>query len=701
MNGRTRNVAPREASTSSSFGWGLLLGVVTALALAGAPAFGQTDTTKTAPADTVGSSQEDEPLPPERAPRPVHGRAVVDSLPARSPVTGMEHVLAQRPGSFLYDLGAVGWPHGWSADGLAPHRSQLWIGDRPYDDPVLGRPRFDLLPVSFLRSPRSGFDPGGGGIGIHTSWRSYDRGRPITELRFQDDSNGLQAVEVGHSQNRQLELGGSQDLLKISFGFGGRATNNAYASSDLRSERRLWGRLRYQQEDWGVELLDLSSRHRIGTQGGVRPLQDRDFRSVFFPDLTEENVRNAEASRRTFRNDLTARAWGPLFPGLEERTSISATWTSNTFDFDTGVGQSAFGTGGDTTLTVKTNGFHGALQQSLTSPPHNITVGLRGSAWRVARSNVPAIEGTRWSAHAFVRDSLRAGSADLLLDAGVHNTVDQTYYTTSVRGTDTIGHVQISASFELTGQQTAWIERSGFADFVTPLPDAPSSQTDRVLKGSVGARTHLGAFDIGVRGFGHQIQGAVDLFAEPPSEGQHTDSVVVRQTSSPVQRLGATVSLGWRRSADEGLYFTGQTTALTTLNEDESSLHARLGRALPDVFARGRLGARFVLFQDLGTDFYVQGRAWTEMNGRWFHPPTGRLVVPPLDTPIPDAPSSYPRSSWTADVHAELSLRSATLFFTLENVQAQTELQSGTFIVPVFPLPARQFRFGIFWPIFD
>jgi hypothetical protein len=47
----------------------------------------------------------------------------------------------------------------------------------------------------------------------------------------------------------------------------------------------------------------------------------------------------------------------------------------------------------------------------------------------------------------------------------------------------------------------------------------------------------------------------------------------------------------------------------------------------------------------------------------------------------------------------------------MENVQSsfapqgsperQATLTPGTFVVPVYPLPARQFRFGVHWPIFD
>jgi hypothetical protein len=182
----------------------------------------------------------------------------------------------------------------------------------------------------------------------------------------------------------------------------------------------------------------------------------------------------------------------------------------------------------------------------------------------------------------------------------------------------------------------------------------------------------------------------------------YTDTVSARATPSPVRRAGVTLAGGWRRNARRGLYATGRGTLLQTLNADASLLHDRLARTLPEAFGQVRIGARFVLFTSLTTDLYVRARGWSAMNSRWFHPPTGRLVVPPRQTPVPgpNAPNKVGPSG-TIDVRAEAQLRDATLFFTFQNVQAGTQFQLGTFVVPVYPLPPQQFRFGVFWPIFD
>lgn len=675
-------------------------------------ALGQADTTDAAPPDTTqrppstsrppsGADTTDASQQPLRPPPPVpplYGRVQTDSMPGRLPHVTLEMILAEQPGSFLYDLGEYGWPHGWSPRGLAPHRVHLWLDGLPLDDPLTGRARFELLPPSFVTRPRTGLDPGGGAVGVHTRWRSYPPKRPLTEIRYRFDREGLHAVEVGHSQKRRLDLFGRPGLLHATLGYAGRKADGVYDGSALQSERRLWGRLRYQTNDWTVELSDRASRFRIGAHGGAVPPVADLFTSIYALPVAASSVRRPNNRRKTVRNDLTARMEAPLLPGLENRTLLSTTWTSHTFDFRSGGGTS------DTTWSVKLNGGHAHLQQSLTAGPHHLTGDLRGSLWSVADDNVPQIDGSRGEIHFQVRDSLRLGRTALRLHAGGHATSEQTYPSFTLRAQRPVGPFQISASGRVTGQRDAWIEEAGFTPHVNGLDGERAGIADRLIEATLEARTEVGPFDLGIEGFAHQIRSAVDLYADVPEDTPPTtitDTVTARQSPSPVQRAGVTLSLDWRRDARRGLYAQGQGTLLEPLTAGASPLHARLARTMPKAFGRARIGARFVLFTDLITDFYVQARGWSAMNSRWFHPPTGRLVVPPLQTPIPNARGLDVGPNGTVDVRAEAHFLGATLFFTFQNVQAGTQLQPGTFVVPVYPLPPQQFRFGVFWPIFD
>jgi hypothetical protein len=359
------------------------------------------------------------------------------------------------------------------------------------------------------------------------------------------------------------------------------------------------------------------------------------------------------------------------------------------------------------------NGGHGAVRQSLRLGPHDLSLGVRGSVWSVSQSNVRQVRGTRWEAHAFARDSVQLGAGDLVLNAGWHSTIDQQYPSASGQLSQPIGAFRFTASATATGQRLSWIETAGFEDLVTPLSSVPISVFGRVLRGTAGIELHSAPFDLRVEGFAHQIRRAVDLYAAPTPDQRvaSADSVVARQTETPVRRAGLTASIGWRREADRGLYATASGTALSTLNAGASSLHTRLARTLPRLYGSGRIGARFVFFEDLITDLYVQARGWTTMNSRWFHPPTGRFAVPPATTPVPALPGATLGPNGTVDAHAEVKLRGATMFFTFENIQLsfadpgslqrRFTAQPGAFIVPVYPLPGRLFRFGVHWPIFD
>lgn len=664
---------------------------------------GQVDTTDTPPPDTLQRPPADTSDRPEQPLRPLsfspspYGRMQTDSIPGRLPHVSVETILAERAGGFFYDLGEYGWPHGWSPRGFAPHRVHLWHDGFSFDDPLTGRPRFDLLPPSFLASPRIGRDPGGGAVGVHTSWRAYAPKRPLTEIRYRYSRDGLHAVEVGHSQKRQLDLFGRPGVLHITVGYGGRKADGVYDGSAVRRERRLWGRLRYQTNDWAVELADRSSIFRIGAHGGATPPGQR-FTTIYALPVAASSVRHPDARRKTIRNDLTARVRGPFLPSFDHRTEMSARWTSHTFDFRPD------GEVSDTTWTTKLNGGHVRLQQSLTTGAHTLTGTARGSLWDVAQSNVSSIEGSRSAAHFGLRDSLQLGRTAVVLDAGGHLTSERSYPSFHAWSRHPAGPVRVTASLTATGQQGAWIEETGFP-FVHSRSTARSGGANRLLEGTLGIHTEADPFDVGVTGFAHQIRNSVDLYAvqsDSDSPSTTTDTVAAQTSPTPVRRAGVTGTLGWRRNTQRGLYATGRGTLVQTLNAGASALHNRLARTLPVAFGRARIGARFVIFTNLVTDLYVQARGWSTMNSRWFHPPTGRFVVPPRESPVPgpNAPARIGPSG-TVDVRAEAQLRSATLFFTFQNVQAGTQLQPGTFVVPIYPLPPQQFRFGVFWPIFD
>lgn len=640
------------------------------------------DTTQAVAPDSLRAPAAQEvpfvPLPFLTAPR---GTPVVDSLPVRYPTPDLEYLLTRAPGSFLYDLGANGWPHGWSWEGFAPDRPALLFDGHPYNDPVTGRPRFDLLPPAFLRAPRVGTDRLGGPVAVYAEPRFYDVDRPFTELRYRRDNTAMQSVAVSHAQQRRIALLGDPGLLQIVGGYNGRAADNTYDNSDLRRERRLFGRLRYRQTRWSVTLRNLHSRRKIGAHGGVIP--QGPFITVYNPLIV--NVRNPQARRQTIRNDLALTVRMPLVPGLTEPVTLSANWAAQTFRYYN-----------PDTLLVKTNSYHAYLRQDVTLGPQTLFAELGGTLDRVRTTNAWAGDRSRIRLHATLRDSVALGATTLVLDGGLHADTRSVRPAATAHVAQRWGATRLFAEAGLAPQTTSWIAENGFGGFVQPLDAAPEG---RILQGRLGVQTRFGAFDARLAGFAHTIEDPVELYATGAP-----DTLAARVSPQPFRRAGVTLGAGWRRNARAGLYAAGQATATAFLNPDAAPENARVDEVLPRLYGQGRVGVRFVAFAgDLDADLYVKGRAWTRTRSRQFHPPTGLFAIPPPDAPVLDNPAVPLRFGpyGTLDATFEAGIRGATLFFTFENLLSGTRLQPGVLVVPVYPLPERRFRFGVFWPIWD
>jgi len=626
------------------------------------------------------------------------GRSLRDTLSARLPQTSVAAVLGTAPGSFLYDLGPEGWPHGVSWRGLAPQSVSLWHEGRSYDDLVSGRPRYDLLPLAQLEPIRAGVDVAGQPLGVYGDGQAFLGVEPITQIRFRRDSNGFQRVDILHGQKRQFDSFGQPGVLDLQFGFSGATASGEYApGTEFDKYRGILGRVRYRRNGWAVGISNVSIRHRVAAHGGVEPAQNI-FETVFIRPLV--TTRNENAQRQTFRNDLTLSARGPLVPGLPP-AQASITWTSDTFDF-----APAYDTLSDTTFVVKANALQASLRQRLPLGPHRLTIDLRGRAQSRARGNTLSTGGRRFAVHASARDSLRIRGLGVVADAGIHATETQPFYpsaalriSTEVLGTGLFGEVR------LAGQRLAWMETDGFEGFVTPLSDPPGPIT---LSVEAGFQRSVGPIDVRLRGYAHEMREAVDLYATTTVGGTAalTDTVEVLTPEVPFRQVGATLDLGWRTDARRGFYANVSGTAREFLNRTASTLHARVANTLPVLSARGHLGARFLLFQDLLFDVRVGGRGWTEMSSRLFHTPTGSLVVPPLTAPEPSLtarPFATPTigPDGVLDVHVTVDLYGASLFFRYENALGGTQVRRGSFLVPTYPLPDQQFRFGVYWTIFD
>jgi hypothetical protein len=104
---------------------------------------------------------------------------------------------------------------------------------------------------------------------------------------------------------------------------------------------------------------------------------------------------------------------------------------------------------------------------------------------------------------------------------------------------------------------------------------------------------------------------------------------------------------------------------------------------------------RYVLFKgDLDFDAYAEAIAWSAFRSRTLEPQSGLLTVP-----LEDSREFGP--SGRINLVLEASIREASVFLLYENILSGTALMTGNLIVPDYPLPARRFRIGVYWPIMD
>lgn len=666
----------------------LRLFVLLLLGLAAVPGWAQVpDSTAADPADDPAAGAVVDSTAARRRPaarRPflgfawdTPGLAVTDTIPIRLPVIEASAILGDLPGTFVYDFGTPGWPDAWSPFGLAPRRVTLTLDGLPFDDLLTGRPRYDLLPLAYAEPPRTAPAHFHAPVAVHTYLRPFLAAEPLTELRYVQGGEGLKSIDAVHVQRRRLALFGTPGAVQLLGAYSGRAADGEYPGSRLEAARQLMGRIRYTRPGWSLELLDYYNRRAVGAHGGVVP-DPFDFSSIY--RRTGAAVRNPEARRKTIRNDLTLLLRTRLRPAWPTPALLSAFWTTETFRY----------TDRTDTLAAALDRYGLRAEQAVPLGGHRLHLRLDGWLDRLEDAGFTAGAATRGQLHLAARDSLRLFGSALTLQAGLHAYGG----TLAPGGAVTLGRplrggrdgLRLFAAATLAGQPPAWVERVGLGRYLTVPGTLPVNRY--VTLGSAGMAWRGGPLDALLFGFAGRTAHPLDLFATAA-----TDTVQLRALDDALLQAGAAADLGWRRDAGRGFYATAQATLFRVLNPGASGEHARLAAALPDLFARGRLGARYLLFRgDLDLDVYLQGRFWTALRSRTLHPQSGLLALP-----LADAPTFGPAG--TLDLVFEAGIRTAKFFLRYDNLLSGTALMAGTLLVPLYPLPQQRVRFGVYWPI--
>lgn len=613
------------------------------------------------PADTAGRQER-----PVGWPLVSEGRVLSDTLPARLPLLQLTDWLGNVPGSFVYAFRLLGWPEGWSPWGVPPHLVGLRFDGRPFTDLLTGRPLYEGLPLFFLDPVRLGQGLGGAPVTVYTAMRAYDTPRPLTELRYRTGGDGLQSIMALHAQNRRQALGGRPGLLQVAFGYGGHAIQGAYPGSRLRRGRQVLLRLRYQQVNWTLELLELYNRGQVGAHGGVLPHVGGPFESIYEP--FGASVRYPSARRQTIRNDLGLT--------LRARTGLAASPLALT----------AYG------INQRFRYFNPELDTLAATATHYgifVQQPLLGITWRVEAEikRLRQVNTDQRTTFQLVgTDTLQLGSWRLALRGQMRFQAGQANLDAALQWQQTNGPVRPWLQVGLDHPEAPMIARTGLKALVA---SGASQEGGRIIQLQSGLQTASAPLGLLVEVFMQRRDGVPDVYAVGAA-----DTVHFAVPAQPIWQSGLAFRLDWRKATHRGLYAHLQPTLFRMLNASASTLHRRQAEALPKFLVQVRWGTRMLLFEEVQTDAYLVGHFWTSFRSRTLHAPTGLLALPDVD-----ARRFGP--SGILDLFIEANLRSAKLFLVWENITSGTMLQAGTLWVPVYPLPARRLRFGVYWPIWD
>lgn len=605
-------------------------------------------------------------------------RVLAERRPLSDGVGDFGNLLARVPGSFLYDYGPDGWPDAWSPDGLDPAHVSLQLGVIPFDDPVTGMPAWDLLPTGPVDrlswSPMDRSSP----FVVAAVLPDTVRGKPLTEMRYRSGGS-LQAVDVVHSQRRPVSLFGGRTTMDLQLGYAGAGAAGEYEGSRLRRKRQLWLAASSRIAGWTGSAMVLTNRHRVGAHAGVIPPGSA-YDSIY--DRLLAGVRHADAVRERYRSDVALGA-GRFVAG--RALSLAAYRTQHLLRY--------VRSGDSTAARVVRYGSEASL-------------GLLGGDWPLSAS-------VSLSRDAFPDSSAlgRGARARSRIDASLAGSGARGPWTVEYGGgmvrTDGALHGSWRAGLKAAfGPMRLEIDAVGAPLLPSAVdlhgfgPTAPglraSSPTlrakdaaGRLDRFGAGLSLDHGAFVVGARAFALRRSGGATWVGTDAAR-----AAVALSLGPDVTTRGLVFSLSYRDDAARGFHALASATALES-SGGTGETSAAIAGVHPDGFGRAAAGWRGSLFGgDAIVDLRAAARAWSAMRGRQPATATGQAVLAYADSR--DVPASV-----ILDLEADIVVRGATLFLSIENLLSGTELVPGNQVVADYPYPERRWRFGVYWPIPD
>lgn len=558
---------------------------------------------------------------------------------ARTTALSVSDALPAPPTAWQPRFDAIGWPEWWSFHGLPPAFTRVEAGGLNVQSPLSGMARLDLLPVAWLDTLTLD------GSRLLAPYRTLDAPRPLTEARYQSSGAiGLQSVEALHAQSRRRTFRGTPWLVHMHVGYTGRAADHEYDNSRLTRGRTTLARVRAERQDGTSLTATLQhARTAMGVSGGVLPPDPADPNSIY--DRFQAGVRLGTPLRRTRRTDF---ALGYASPSRQ----LHLQYTADALSYER-----------DLRDTVRTFAEVGQWRARGFLPVRI------GAFFPVVRGEVQTAPR---AAHLELHLHSRAATFTpgvFLKEGGMWPTVHAAWSSRA-----------IYLSAEQSAVSTASFIQNGYGRWLQGLPEA-HVQRSRSARGRVVVHRSRDLRLVLHLALSQTVEGYELRLVNP-------DSSRVERTSG--MRGMAGWEARWKDAAPEGFFGSAYLTALRATSEVQGWAETH-----PALFGGLSAGWRTALFQqDLRLDTRIDVKGWTAHQGYALHGASGMPA-------LPNSSARTAKASGTVDVHVMGHVRTATLFLAAHNVLSNTPLVLGQNLVAGFPLPARTFRFGVYWPILD
>jgi len=581
-------------------------------------------------------------------------------------------LLDRMPASFRLTLGNLGWPDAITLFGLSPGAIGLTLDGLPVHDPVTGRPLFEALPIDLLALPALFGGRHSSAAGASFVTRPFDVGRPYTEMRYRVGGPGYQSISATHVQHRRVGLIGTPAVLQVLFRFASSGWDGSYPNS-FSDLTQIDGRVGLRAANWALRVVGFVTRRHGGAHGGV-VVRGNDFDSIY--TTFNAAVDQPSATFRMKRSDLRVALDRVLSSNLKP-LSVQFSWVSHVRRYRN-----------QTATEALVHEYSVAAVQQLPAPiPGQYFAARLITRFDDVRSDsifADRADLSRSSLEVLLESETRVGNFTFTGDAGLLQSDDHTIPELRAGVATSWSGLDISSELAVAGRVPSRLEKAG-GDHVGTISSG-NLNPERVQRLAFAFEKPYGTSRIRLEAFTASTADPLEVWSID------ADSFAVTQGSEGITRYGLNGRLGWREVAEHGLYSDLQATFEASDAANGDPFLTALDESVPSFRGRIRFGTRSLLFGgDLDLDLYVAGRYWSSFRSRVYDPVTGLLALGNRETRTIG-------NSGTLDVRVAAGIRSATLFVGFENVLAGASYPGAVLVAP-YPLTARAFRFGVFWPI--